>query len=95
MMDKSQRKASIAIAGLSFPDRQNVLRRIVDELQDLCDSAPGGERRPALNSLLHTIRASTGLIAGADEDCWDDIIGELLQLRATMLHLAGPARICH
>ncbi|MBY5904235.1 hypothetical protein HFO88_28465 [Rhizobium leguminosarum] len=68
-------------------ERQNVVRHIVDELQEICDrdaASGGGDRYPALNRLLQTIRASTLSIASADDDCFQRIVDELLQLRATM-----------
>ncbi|OWV91916.1 hypothetical protein ATY75_01705 [Rhizobium sp. N122] len=90
------RRASISVcsSGLSFSERQIALRQIVDELQELCDGAP--DPRPILLRLLHTIRASMTSIAGADDDCWEDIIRELFQLRATMVRLRAEAVIiCH
>jgi soluble P-type ATPase len=100
MMDKSRRAASIAVdsPGLSFPDRQIALRQIIDELQDLRDSAvaASSDRRPALDRLLPMIRASIEAIANADDDCWKNIIRELLQLRATLLRLKPDANVtCH
>ncbi|MBB3527245.1 hypothetical protein [Rhizobium sp. BK456] len=72
---------------LNSVERQNVVRHIVDELQEICDrdAASGGDRYPALNRLLQTIRASTLSIARADDDCFERIVDELLQLRATMI----------
>ncbi|RFB85148.1 hypothetical protein B5K08_26970 [Rhizobium leguminosarum bv. trifolii] len=99
-MDKSQRTAPIAKdpSALSVPDRQNTLRQIVHDLQHLRDSTVGAssDRRPALDRLLPIIRASIESIANADDDCWTNIIRELLQLRATLLRLkADAAGTCH
>jgi hypothetical protein len=81
-------KASAANpAALDAVDRQIVVRQIVDELQEICDgdAAGGGAARyPALIRLLQTIRASMLSIARADDECWQRIVDELLQLRATM-----------
>ncbi|MEI1247045.1 hypothetical protein [Rhizobium aouanii] len=76
-------------AALDAVDRQIIVRKIVDELQEICDSdASGGANRyPALIRLLQTIRASTISIAKADDECWQRIIDELFQLRATMVDL--------
>ncbi|MGR9355066.1 hypothetical protein [Rhizobium leguminosarum] len=69
-------------------ERQNIVRHIIDELQEICDrdaASNGSDRYPALNRLLQTIRASTLSIARADDDCFQRIVDELLQLRATMI----------
>lgn len=94
-MIKSSRIASMAAdtSGLSFPDRQIALRHIIDDLQHLRDNVAGvsSDRRPALDRLLPMIRASIESIANADDDCWRNIIRELLQLRATLLRLKADA----
>ena len=91
-MDRILRASlSVCSSGLSFPERQIALRQIVDELQELCDGAP--DPRPILLRLLHTIRASMTSIAGADDDCWEDIIREPFQLRATMVRLRSETVI--
>ncbi|MBX4864140.1 hypothetical protein HJA86_30270 [Rhizobium bangladeshense] len=87
-------------AALDAVDRQIVVRQIVDELQEICDSdaAGGGAGRyPALTRLLQTIRASMLSIAKADDECWQRIVDELLQLRATMVDLKASqsGRISH
>ncbi|NEJ73364.1 hypothetical protein GR197_22945 [Rhizobium phaseoli] len=99
-MDKGRHTASIALDayGLSFPNRQVALTHIIDDLQYLRDSAVGAssDRRPALDRLLPIIRASIESIANADDDCWKNIIKELLQLRETLLRLKpGATRTCH
>ncbi|MBP2449239.1 hypothetical protein [Rhizobium leguminosarum] len=66
--------------------------------QEIRDSAVGAfsDRRPALDRLLPIIRASIESIANADDDCWKNIIRELLQLRETLLRLRLDAtRTCH
>jgi hypothetical protein len=84
------KRIAVDPAALDAVDRQIVVRQIVDELQEICDSdaASGGTHRyPALNHLLQTIRASITPIVEADDSCWERIIDELLQLRATMVGL--------
>ncbi|MBY3046083.1 hypothetical protein [Rhizobium leguminosarum] len=76
-------------AALETVDRRIIVRKIVDELQEICDSdaSGGADRYPALDNLLRTIRASITSIAKADDHCWQKIVDELLQLRATMADL--------
>jgi len=102
MMDRLLYFKAIAAdpAALDAVDRQIVVGQIVDELQEICDgdAAGGGAGRyPALIRLLQTIRASMLSIARADDKCWQRIVDELLQLRATMVDLKGgqSSRISH
>ncbi|PDT21014.1 hypothetical protein CO674_25210 [Rhizobium hidalgonense] len=98
-MGRSRSLPSIAadLRDLSFADRQTVLLQIVDELQEICEGARSGVLlHPALEFLLRTVGSSIGSIAGADDECWEGIIRELLRLRATMLGLkTGTARALH
>ncbi|QKK27305.1 hypothetical protein FFM81_026160 (plasmid) [Rhizobium hidalgonense] len=82
---------------LTFADRQIVLHQIVDELQEICEGARSGVLlHPVLEFLLRTVGTSIGPIAGADDECWEGIMKELLRLRATMLGLkTGTARAPH
>ncbi|MBY5715669.1 hypothetical protein HFO33_03530 [Rhizobium leguminosarum] len=84
------KRVAVDPAALDAVDRQIVVRQIVDELQEICesDAASGGPHRyPALNHLLQTIRTSITSVVKADDSCWERIIDELLQLRATMVDL--------
>ncbi|MBB4481368.1 hypothetical protein [Rhizobium etli] len=86
--------ASITVdcSGLGFADRQTALQEIVEELRVICDDAPGGAfAHPALDVLPRTISSSSISIARADNHCWERIIRELVQLRATMRRLRADA----
>ncbi|RWX34538.1 hypothetical protein [Rhizobium leguminosarum] len=76
-------------AALDTVVRRIIVRKIVDELQEICDSeaSGGADRYPAVDGLLRTIRASIISIGKADDRCWQKIVDELLQLRATMVDL--------
>ncbi|MBB5551034.1 hypothetical protein [Rhizobium lentis] len=99
-MDSSRSLGSVAAnsSSLGFSDRQVVLKRIVEELQELCDGAPVGvfDGYPVLARLLEALSASAAVVAKADDLSWNDIIGELLKLRGTMMRLAiGAGRSSH
>ncbi|ARQ61463.1 hypothetical protein CPT34_07575 [Rhizobium sophoriradicis] len=93
-MNRRRPNALIAVcsSSLSFRERRIVLRQIIDDLQHLCDDRSD---RQALHRLLQTIRRSMTSIASADEDCWEDILRELLQLRATIMRLQTGAAITY
>ncbi|RWY79862.1 hypothetical protein EHI44_30485 [Rhizobium leguminosarum] len=76
-------------AALDAVVRRIIVLKIVDELQEICDSeaSGGADRYPAVNGLLRTIRTSIISIGKADDGCWQKIVDELLQLRATMVNL--------
>ena len=98
-MDRSRQSASIRVvsSGLGFADRQIALREIVDDIRSLREGAPDGafDRSPALDRLLQMIGAAIIPIARADDDDWENILMELLDLRAAMARLGTDAETPH
>ncbi|OWV82218.1 hypothetical protein ATY77_02980 [Rhizobium sp. R634] len=99
-MDRSRQSASIRLvsSGLNFADRQIALREIVDDIRSLRDRAPHGafDRSPALDRLLQMITAAVIPIARADDEDWENILMELLDLRAAMARIGtGAAQAPH
>ncbi|MGZ2504373.1 hypothetical protein [Rhizobium leguminosarum] len=94
-------KASAANpAALDAVDRQIVVRQIVDELQEICDGdAAGGGAADIRRSFVCFRRSALRCCRSPepDDECWQRIVDELLQLRATMVDLkAGQGgRISH
>ncbi|ARO33601.1 hypothetical protein NXC14_PC00060 (plasmid) [Rhizobium sp. NXC14] len=98
-MDRTRQSAPVAAghSELGFVDRQIALRQIVADLRNLRDGVPDNfGRAPALDRLLRMIDASVISIAKADDEEWEIILMELLDLRATMTRLAtGGAETSH
>ncbi|WP_434734317.1 hypothetical protein NL154_23630 (plasmid) [Rhizobium sp. YTUHZ044] len=98
-MNRSRQSAPITAgpSDLGFVDRQIALRQIVDDLRNLRDGAPDDlGRPPALDRLLCRISASAIPIAKADDEDWEIIFMELLDLRAAMTRLVtGVAETSH
>ncbi|WP_088681444.1 hypothetical protein [Rhizobium sp. R635] len=99
-MDRSPHGAPVtsACSGLGFADRQIVLRQIVDDLRNLREGVPDDafDQYQALDRLLPMISASIIPISRADDEYWENILMELLDLRAAMIRLrTGAAETSH
>ncbi|MGG7580512.1 hypothetical protein [Rhizobium sp. Nf11,1] len=97
-MDRTRQSAPVAAghSELGFVDRQIALRQIVADLRNLRDGVPDNFGPSAFDRLLRMIDASVISIAKADDEEWEIILMELLDLRAKMTRLAtGGAETSH